>query len=69
MERLLRIQEVVYVTGFTRGWIYVLMRKGEFPLQVPVGKRAVRWRSTDVQAWISALPQATYRQSDESLRK
>jgi prophage regulatory protein len=32
--------------------------KGEFPKPVPLGSRAVAWKSADIDAWIAAQEQA-----------
>lgn len=53
MDRLLRVSEVVAATGFKRAWLYHLVRCGEFPRQLKVGKRAVRWRESEVANWIA----------------
>ncbi|MCH7822515.1 MAG: AlpA family phage regulatory protein [Proteobacteria bacterium] len=54
MERLLRISDVVAVTGFERAWLYHLINRNKFPRQVKVGKRAVRWRESEVAEWIDS---------------
>jgi prophage regulatory protein len=59
MEKLIRMQNVTDATGFTRGWIYVLIRKGEFPTPVKVGKRAIRFRQSEVADWIASRRQAS----------
>jgi prophage regulatory protein len=52
MEKLLRIADVCAAVGFKANWIYVLIRSGKFPPPVKTGKRASRWRASEVQAWI-----------------
>lgn len=54
MDKLICMRDVTEVTGFTRGWIYVLVREGKFPAPVKVGKRAIRWRQSEVSDWISS---------------
>ena len=53
LDKLLRMQCVTEVTGFTRGWVYVLIREGKFPPPVKVGKRAIRFRQSEVEDWIA----------------
>lgn len=58
-ERLLRRREVERITGMSRSSIYRLMQEGEFPRPVRVGPAAVRWRASDIMAWIDSRPTAT----------
>jgi prophage regulatory protein len=60
MERLLRMPEVTQITGFKRAWIYVLMRRGDFPAPLKIGPRAVRWKSSEIYAWLESQPKAEY---------
>ena len=58
-QRLLRRQEVEELTGLSRASIYRLMRSGRFPLPVRVSASAVRWKASDIAAWIQSRPVAT----------
>ena len=58
LDRLLRRPDVERRVGLRRAWIYYLMRRGEFPLPVRLGDRAVAWRESDIAAWIAARPVA-----------
>ncbi|TAI63421.1 AlpA family transcriptional regulator [Bradyrhizobium sp. Leo170] len=53
-DRIVRIQEVVKITGLSRRSIYRAMVAGIFPKQVDVGMRAAAWMLSDVQAWLSS---------------
>lgn len=55
-ERLLRRREVVEITGLSPATIYRQMPKGQFPRQVSVGSRGVRWRASEVYAWMKSRP-------------
>ena len=55
-ERLLRRPEVERVTGLARSSIYRLMQSGDFPRPVKVGPAAVRWRESDIAAWLESRP-------------
>ena len=57
-DRLLRRQQVEEITGLSRSSIYRLMKSGEFPLPVRVGATAVRWRASDITAWLESRPTA-----------
>ena len=58
-DRLLRRREVERITGMSRSSIYRLMQEGGFPRPVRVGPSAVRWKSSDITAWIESRPVAT----------
>ena len=57
-DRLLRRRQVEETTGLSRSSIYRLMKKGKFPLPVRVGPSAVRWRASDITAWLESRPVA-----------
>ena len=58
-DRLRRRQEVEELIGFGRASIYRWIQDGEFPPPVRVGSTAVRWKESDIAAWIQSLPTAT----------
>ena len=58
-DRLLRRTEVEELTGLSRSSIYRRMADGEFPRPVRVGALAVRWKESDITAWIQSRPAAT----------
>lgn len=39
--------------------IYRFMRDGMFPEPIRVGRRAVRWHASEIDAWLAARPRAT----------
>ena len=43
----------------SRASIYRLMQQGDFPRPVKIGSTAVRWKESDVAAWIDSRPVAT----------
>jgi prophage regulatory protein len=56
-DRLLRVQEVCFMTGLAKSSIYNAMRAGTFPAAVNLTAYAVAWRESEVDAWIaSRLP-------------
>lgn len=57
-DRLLRRRDVERITGVSRSSIYRLMQEGEFPRPVRVGPGAVRWKASDIEAWIESRPVA-----------
>lgn len=52
VPRLLRLRDVVAMTGLPRSSIYAEMSAGRFPRPMKVLARAVAWRSDEVEAWI-----------------
>ena len=56
---LLRRREVEERTGLSRASIYRRIGDGEFPPPVRVGAKAVRWKESDITAWIQSRPAAT----------
>ena len=55
-DRLMRRQEVEEVTGLGHSTIYRKMDDGTFPQSVKVTSRSVRWRESDIEAWMESLP-------------
>ena len=55
-DRLLRRREVEEITGLSRSTIYRQMPMGEFPQSVKVGRKGVRWRASDIYAWMQSRP-------------
>ena len=52
-DRLLRLPEVVRMTGLSKNTIYRYMDAGIFPHSVRLGPNAVGWRESEVQQWIA----------------
>jgi prophage regulatory protein len=54
-ERFLRLKEVRARVPVSRSTLYSKIRLGEFPRPIRIfGARAVAWRESDVDEWISA---------------
>lgn len=59
-DQLLRRPEVERLTGLPRSTLYERIAEGSFPKQIRIGRRGVRWRSSEVEAWIQLqIDQAT----------
>jgi len=54
MKKLLRLREVEALAAIGHSKIYRLLAMGRFPRPVRIGGRTVRWRSTDIDAWVEA---------------
>lgn len=63
MRRLLKIKDVLHRIPVSRAHIYNLIRDGKFPRQVHLGGTGAFWVEADVEAWIQAHIEASYRDS------
>ncbi|EOZ4792127.1 AlpA family transcriptional regulator [Pseudomonas aeruginosa] len=52
--RLIRLKEVMRLTGLGRSTVYKVMKEGSFPGSVALGDKAVAWVESEVQEWILA---------------
>lgn len=50
--RLIRLKEVMNITGLGRSSIYKFMDESRFPKSVSLGDRAVAWIESEVEDWI-----------------
>ena len=50
--RLLRISEVMNLTGLPKSTIYLKIKNNEFPTQLQIGLRSVAWLENEIQDWI-----------------
>jgi prophage regulatory protein len=53
LRRMLRLPEVLKITGLRRTAIYEGVATGRFPRPVPLGLRAVGWDELEVIAWLN----------------
>lgn len=54
-DRLIRMRDVTYLVGMSKATIYRKLKIGEFPRPVAMGGQAVRWRESDIAAYIASL--------------
>jgi prophage regulatory protein len=52
-DALLRFPQVAATVGLSRSTVYAMMRDGRFPSPVRLSARCVRWRSSEVSAWVA----------------
>jgi prophage regulatory protein len=57
---ILRLPEVMRLTGLGRSTIYRLLAAGQFPSPVQLSVRAVGWRRSDVDHWTAERPQVSH---------
>ena len=55
IDRFLRLDEVLHVTGIGRNTVYRRIREGTFPKQVKIGPKSVAWRQSDINQWMASL--------------
>lgn len=57
-NRILRLNEVIQLTGLSRSSIYSFMATGNFPTPIKLGARAVGWNEAKILEWLSQRPYA-----------
>ena len=62
-ERLLTAEDVLIITGYkSRASLWRRCRKdSNFPKPVKVGINSIRWRASELNAWLQNLPQQNYK--------
>lgn len=54
MISILRLPQVIALTGLSRSTTYQLIKEGKFPAPISLSTRAVGWLDTDVADFIQA---------------
>lgn len=52
--RIIRMPQVMEKVGLRRSAIYNMIKRGEFPLQIRLGKSASGWLESEIDAWVSS---------------
>lgn len=47
-----RLPDVLGRIGMRRSWLFAAVATGNFPKPLKLGRRAVGWRSQDIDQWI-----------------
>ena len=50
--QIIRLKDVIALTGLSRSTIYLRMVQGKFPKKINLGSRAVGWIRSEVNEWI-----------------
>lgn len=58
-DAMLNMDQVRKLVPLSHCQIYRLMKTGEFPRQVKIGKRRVAWRTSEIVEWIDRRPFST----------
>ncbi|KRP49044.1 MULTISPECIES: AlpA family transcriptional regulator [Pseudomonas] len=53
IDRFLRLDEVLHITGLGRNTIYRRIKEGTFPKQIRIGPNSVAWRQSAIAMWMS----------------
>ncbi|MBT5548925.1 MAG: AlpA family phage regulatory protein [Nitrospina sp.] len=54
--QILKLKDVVHLTGLSRVTIWRLEQKGEFPRKIALSPNRVGWLENEVHDWISSRP-------------
>ena len=55
---LLRLPDVMELTGLSRSSVYRLEAAGDFPKRVRLSERATAWREEELLEWVDSRPRA-----------
>lgn len=50
--RLLKLKDVMHITGLARSTVYKYISDGNFPKPISLGERNVAWLESEIQDWI-----------------
>lgn len=53
VDRIVRLSEVVKITGLCRSTIYRRMDEGSFPKSMSLGARSVGWKESQITTWFN----------------
>jgi prophage regulatory protein len=54
MNRLIKLSEVMALTGLSRSHTYALAKQGQFPKPIKLTERSSAWVEAEVQEWIES---------------
>jgi prophage regulatory protein len=57
--KILRINQVLDLTGLSRATLWRREREGTFPQRVQLGANSVGWKSDEVLQWLENLPRGS----------
>jgi prophage regulatory protein len=61
--KLLRIADLIALTGLSQSTLMRLEREGKLPSRRKISSQAMGWLSTEIEAWMAALPTPTQRRN------
>lgn len=51
-ERMIRLKEVINITGLSKSTIYAMISESRIPRQKRIGKRAVAFLNSEIADWV-----------------
>ena len=57
----LRVRDVIGVTGLSRSTVWRLERAGQFPQRIRLSGNSVGWRDEEVRHWVETRPRGMTR--------
>ena len=66
VNRILRLPEVIRVSGLARSTIYLRMKEKTFPTQIKLATRSVGWLETSIQNWIDLRISESREEGDQN---
>lgn len=67
LDRVLRLPEVLSKIQLSRATLYRYIARQEFPPPIRIGERAVAWRESDIQFWLSCYAGRDFLRRPETL--
>lgn len=58
IDRIIRWDEVLQITGAARSTVYLWVKQGKFPKPRKLGPRAAGWKSSEIHDWIHSREHA-----------
>lgn len=52
-SRFIRLSEVLRRTGYSKAWIYRLLKEKRFPQSVKIGVRSIAFIESEIDEWIN----------------
>lgn len=52
--KMLRMKNVLEITGLSRSTVYESIKQGNFPKQIKLGVKAVGWTSDSINEWLES---------------
>ena len=58
--RMLRVPEVMKLTGLSRTTLWRRVRTGTFPPPTELGENSIGWPESEIAGWLAERPHRTY---------
>lgn len=52
-QSLIRLTEVQRRTGYSKAWIYRLLKEKRFPASIKIGSRAIAFIESEIDEWVN----------------